>query len=104
MAARSKRNADANAIRFNFRLNPRRPKERVILEFLRDHAENYDASRIIKQALYEMATGRSWVTDQPLRTAIVTGDAEEPALAPIQQVRQDHLLDEMLQGLEDWMR
>ncbi len=100
MAVRSKRGADGDTIRFNFRLNPRRPKERLILEFLRDHAENYDASRIIKQALYEMATGRSWIADQPLRAAVaVLEDVEDPP-AP---VRQDHLLDEMLQGLEDWM-
>ncbi len=100
MAARSKRNADANAIRFNFRLNPRRPKERVILEFLRDHAENYDASRIIKQALYEMATGRSWITDQPLQ--VVAAVSEEAAPSPV-PIHHDHLLDDMLQGLEDWM-
>ncbi len=97
MAARSRQEDDS--IRFNFRLNPRRPKERIILEFLRDHAENYDASRIIKQALYELATGRSWITDQPLRAAVAMSD-EEISPAPI---RQDHLLDEMLQGLEDWM-
>src|SRR5512133_2540945 len=100
MTVRSKREADGGASRFNFRLNPRRPKERVILEFLRDHAENYDASRIIKQALYEMATGRSWVTDQPMRAAIAMPEDEAASSMPIQQ---DHLLDEMLQGLEDWM-
>ncbi len=100
MAARSKRDSEDDAIRFNFRLNPRRPKERVILEFLRDHAENYDASRIIKQALYELATGRSWITDQPLRTIVETSEEEAESHAPIQQ---DHLLDDMLQGLEDWM-
>ncbi len=98
MAARSKRDSDDDAIRFNFRLNPRRPKERIILEFLRDHAENYDASRIIKQALYELATGRSWLNDEPLRT-MLPEEANEAAPVP---VRQDHLLDEMLQGLEDW--
>ncbi len=100
MAARSKlmSNSDDDSIRFNFRLNPRRPKERVILEFLRDHAENYDASRIIKQALYEMVTGRSWITDQPLRTAAAALEDAVPV-----PVRQDHLLDDMLQGLEDWM-
>jgi len=69
MAVRSKQDSDDDAIRFNFRLNPRRPKERVILEFLRDHAENYDASRIIKQALYEMATGA-----RGLRSAVAGGD------------------------------
>ncbi len=100
MAVRSKQDSEADTVRFNFRLNPRRPKERVILEFLRDHAENYDASRIIKQALYEMATGRSWVTDQPLQAAVVM--PEEAALSPA-PIHQDHLLDEMLQGLEDWM-
>src|SRR5512142_286979 len=100
MAARSRGNGEDDAIRFNFRLNPRRPKERVILEFLRDHAENYDASRIIKQAPYELATGRSWITDQPLRAILDTSEGEEVSHAPIQQ---DHLLDDMLQGLEDWM-
>ncbi len=98
MAARSRGNGEDDSIRFNFRLNPRRPKERIILEFLRDHAENYDASRIIKQALYELATGRSWITDQPLRAAMLEEAAASPA-----PIRQDHLLDEMLQGLEDWM-
>ncbi len=100
MAVQNKQNADDDAIRFNFRVNPRRPKERVILEFLRDHAENYDASRIIKQALYEMATGRSWITDQPLQMA-ATMPAEDP-VSPVPMQRDD-LLDEMLQGLEDWM-
>ena len=100
MAVRSKRDSEDDAIRFNFRLNPRRPKERIILEFLRDHAENYDASRIIKQALYEMATGRSWITEQPLRAQTAMLEEEDTSPAPIQQ---DHLLDEMLQGLEDWM-
>ncbi len=100
MAVRGKRDSEADTIRFNFRLNPRRPKERIILEFLRDHAENYDASRIIKQALYEMATGRSWITEQPLRAQTAMPEEEDTSPAPIQQ---DHLLDEMLQGLEDWM-
>ncbi len=100
MAVRGKRDSEADTIRFNFRLNPRRPKERIILEFLRDHAENYDASRIIKQALYEMATGRSWITEQPLRVLTGVSEEEDASPAPIQQ---DHLVDELLQGLEDWM-
>jgi hypothetical protein len=78
---------ERDAIRFNFRLNPRHPKEEIILDFLHKHAENYDASRIVKQALYEMATGRSWITDEPLKPSN----------------RRDRVQDDMILALEDWM-
>jgi hypothetical protein len=100
MAARDRRQPDDESVRINFRLNPKRPKERVILEFLRQHADNYDASRIIKQALYELATGNSWVTGESLRVT-VKRDEEAPATAaPIQE--PDTLLNDILSGLDDW--
>ncbi|MCC7451975.1 MAG: hypothetical protein IT324_31510 [Anaerolineae bacterium] len=88
------------SVRINFRLNPRRPKERVILEFLRQHADNYDASRVIKQALYELATGRDWLTNEPLRIREpLPEDRQQPSLpAP----ETDYLLDEILSGLDEW--
>ncbi len=99
MAAQSRRQVQDDGVRFNFRLNPRRPKERIILEFLRNHAENYDASRIIKQALYEMATGRSWLNEQPIKPAAMLDDETEFTPA----ARNDQLLNDMLAGLDDWM-
>ncbi len=83
-------------MRVSFRLNPERPKERVILDFLQEHAGNYDASRMIKQALYEMVTGLSWVTGQPLQRQA----AEEEPAARI--AVRDSLLDDIMAGLNDW--
>lgn len=95
--ARNSGKADDESIRINFRLNPRRPKERVILEFLRQHAENYDASRIIKQALYEMATGRSWVNGQAAQRV----SDEEDVPPPIDD-HANKVMDDILSGLDDW--
>jgi len=90
--------SDPDGVRINFRLNPQRPKERIILEFLRRHAENYDASRIIKQMLYEVATGRSWLTDQPIQTVVYN----EVSLPPAQNEKNDEVLDDIMAGLDDW--
>ena len=97
MAPQSKEKPDDESIRINFRLNPRRPKERIILEFLRQHAENYDASRVIKQALYEMATGRSWVNGQATQKTF----DEDDALIPVNS-HDDEVMDDILSGLDDW--
>lgn len=91
--------SEGDSIRINFRLNPRRPKERIILEFLRGHAENYDASRVIKQTLYEAATGRSWVNDQPI-TSAVTNDFIP---AEFSDDDTDQVIDDILSGIDDWL-
>ncbi len=85
------------SVRVNFRLNPERPKERVILDFLQGHARNYDASRMIKQALYEMVTGLSWATGQPLQRRAADDEPEAPKINP-----RDGLLDDILAGLNEW--
>ena len=85
------------SVRVNFRLNPERPKERVILDFLQGHARNYDASRMIKQALYEMVTGLSWATGQPLQRRAADEEPEAPKINP-----RDGLLDDILAGLNEW--
>ena len=85
------------SMRINFRLNPQRPKEKLILEFLRQHTENYDASRIIKQALYELATGRSWVTGQVAQKTV----DDEAVPAPIND-HDNEVMDDILAGLEEW--
>lgn len=92
-------NSDDDSIRINFRLNPRRPKERVILEFLKRHAENYDASRVIKQTLYEAATGRSWLTDQSI-TRTTTND-----FIPTESsnTNADQMIDDIISGIDDWL-
>ncbi len=87
-----------DAVRFNFRLNPRRPREKVILDFLRQHTEQYDASRVIKQALYELATNRSWLTGQP----IVQFDPLPEAVPVVKPNEQ--LLNDIVSGLEDWLQ
>ncbi len=86
-------------MRINFRLNPRRPKERIILEFLKRHAENYDASRVIKQTLYEAATGRSWLNDQP----ITRGSADEFITPELPERDNEHVIDDILSGIDDWL-
>ena len=96
MPARSK--AKDEAVHINFRLNPRRPKERIILEFLRQHTENYDASRVIKQALYEMATGRSWINGQ-----MVQAVSENDNMTQISGGNADRVLDDIVAGLDDWL-
>lgn len=96
--AANKRTPIDDAVRFNFRLNPRRPKEKIVIDFLREHTANYDASGVIKQALYELATRRSWITGQPLHQ--YEPMPETPALVK----PQDRLLDDMLAGLSDWMQ
>src|SRR5258708_32576598 len=95
MAPNKNKPAD-ESMRINFRLNPRRPKEKLILEFLRQHTENYDASRIIKQALYEMATGRSWVNGQVAQRV-----SDEDNVPPIND-HADEVMDNILSGLDDW--
>ncbi len=92
-------NSDDDAMRINFRLNPRRPKERIILEFLKRHAENYDASRVIKQTLYEAATGRSWLTGQPITST--TTNNFIPAELP--DTDADQVIDDILSGIDDWL-
>jgi hypothetical protein len=103
MATRGRRQPEDESVRINFRLNPKRSKERVILEFLRQHADNYDASRIIKQALYELATGRSWVTGERLTpTAKQQEDDWEASTGSAQD--NDQMLNDILSGLEDWTK
>jgi hypothetical protein len=92
----SSRPTKDESVRISFRLNPERPKERVVLDFLQEHTGNYDASRMIKQALYEMVTGLSWVTGQPLQRQV----ADEEPMPKIKA--RDTLLDDIMAGLNEW--
>jgi hypothetical protein len=90
-----------SSIRINFRLNPDRPKERVILEFLRKYSEHYEASRIIKQALYDMATGKTWIS---VPTAALPDTEEESEVQTQPDRRASEVLDEISAGLGDWLQ
>jgi hypothetical protein len=87
--------------KFNFRLNLSNPKERVIWQFLQSHASSRDASRAIKQVLYEAATGLSWMTNQPLRSAT----AQMPM--PVEETAKPLFIEEDLEdleaGLDSWL-
>lgn len=86
--------------RINFRLNPDRPKEQVILSFLQHHLANYSASSMIKAMLYEKATGRSWVTDRPLAQEL---PSEYFYAEPPKPTVDEAVLDDIIAGLDDWM-
>ncbi len=87
--------------KFNFRLNLSNPKDRVIWQFLQSHASSRDASRTIKQVLYEAATGVSWITNQPLRSAAVQ------APVPVQETAKPLFIEEDMEdletGLDNWL-
>jgi|SRR5450755_2566998 hypothetical protein len=55
--------------RFDMKINRADPRERVVSNFLRSFKGSREASKAVKQLLYQNATGLDWYTGRPLQTA-----------------------------------
>jgi hypothetical protein len=104
MASKEKPDVDTGEIyeKFNFRLNLSNPKERLIWNFLQDQVNHRDASRTIKQLLYESLTGLSWATNQPLQPVRQIATPHSPAASEPQALYNEEDLDNLDTGLGDW--
>ncbi|HLY28473.1 MAG TPA: hypothetical protein VKQ72_19150 [Aggregatilineales bacterium] len=100
--AKSKKSRGATGARIVFRLNPNRPQEKVILEYLAQQSGAYQASASIKRALYEKVTGLDWDTNRPLAPAPVAVTEPVKVRKPADDEKKKKQIADIMAGLDDW--
>src|SRR5258707_14963897 len=72
--------------RFDMKIDLTDDREAEVSQFLRSFKGKREASRMVKQLLYEHKTGRDWFTGRPLHTGLVA--APTAGSAPLTQAAE----------------